>query len=228
MRPADRLFRLLLELRKRRVVTARRLAETLEVSERTIYRDIADLQASGVPIVGEAGVGYQLARFELPPMMFDREEIEALVLGARVVEAWGDAELGKAAARVLAKIEAILPPDRSDLIEGTRLYAPIHGERPVEKLPLSTLRRAINGRLPLKIRYRDEKGQESERSVRPLALVFYPPTWLLLGFCELRRDFRSFRVDRLIDLAVESRSFESEKGQTLADFLARMAAEEAA
>jgi predicted DNA-binding transcriptional regulator YafY len=226
MRPADRLFRLLLELRRRRVVTARQLAERLEVSERTIYRDIASLQASGVPIVGEAGVGYQLAHFELPPLMFDREEIEALVLGARVVEAWGDAELGQAAARVLAKIEAILPRDRSNLIEETRLYAPIHGERPVEKLPLSNLRRAINRRLRLTIVYRDEKGQETRRSVRPLALVFYPPTWLLLAWCELRHDFRSFRVDRVFELLIDSTAFTLEPGQTLPDFLAKMAAEE--
>ena len=106
MRRADRLFSLLLELRRGRVVTARRLAERLSVSERTIYRDVADLQASGIPIAGEAGVGYQLRGYDLPPLMFDREEIEAMVLGARVVEAWGDGDLAGAAATAVAKIEA--------------------------------------------------------------------------------------------------------------------------
>ena len=107
MRRADRLFSLLLELRRSRVVTARRLAQHLEVSERTVYRDIADLQASGIPIAGEAGVGYQLRGFDLPPLMFDREEVEAMVLGARVVEAWGDGELAGAASSAIAKIEAL-------------------------------------------------------------------------------------------------------------------------
>jgi predicted DNA-binding transcriptional regulator YafY len=221
MRRADRLFRLLLELRRGRIVTARRLAERLEVSERTIYRLVADLSASGVPIEGAAGVGYRLKGFELPPLMFEREEVEAMVLGARMVESWGDGDLARAAGQALAKIEAALPRGRSHLVEETRLYAPTHGERPVERLPLSAMRAAIRERAKLAVRYRDEKGSETERTLRPLALAFYPPVWLLIAWCELRGDFRNFRADRFLALETLAARFEPEPGKTLADFLAR-------
>ncbi|HEX4954474.1 MAG TPA: YafY family protein [Thermoanaerobaculia bacterium] len=219
MRRADRLFRLLLQLRRGRVTTARQLAERLEVSERTIYRDVADLQASGVPITGEAGVGYQLRGFDLPPLMFDREEIEAIVLGARVVEAWGDEKLARAATELLAKVEAALPRDRCHLVEETRLYVPTYGERRVDRLPLSALREAIQQRRRLFLGYADEQGRESERTVRPLALAFHPPVWLLIGWCELRQDFRNFRVDRFRAHEILSETFPLEPGRTLADYL---------
>ena len=228
MRRADRLFRLLLELRRGRVVTARELARRLEVSERTVYRDVADLSASGVPIAGEAGVGYRLAGFELPPLMFDRDEVEALVLGARVTEAWGDGALAGAARSALAKIEAVLPRGRERLVEETRLYAPTHGEPAAEKLPLSDLRAAVRDRRRVRLVYRDVEARESERTVRPLALSFYPPVWLLIGWCELRRDFRNFRLDRFHEHAVTAERFADEPGKTLADYLRRVEAEIAA
>lgn len=221
MRRADRLFRLLLELRRGRVVTARRLAERLEVSERTVYRLVSDLSSAGVPIEGEAGVGYRLRNFDLPPLMFEREEIEAMVLGARMVESWGDGELAGAAGRALAKIEAVLPRDRAHLVEETRLYVPTHGERPVERLPLSVLRAAVRDRAKLWIHYRDEKGSETRRVLRPLALAFYSPVWLLVAWCELRADFRTFRADRILALETLPERFAPEPGRTLADYLAR-------
>ena len=221
MRRADRLFRLLLELRRGRIVTARRLAERLEVSERTIYRLVADLSAAGVPIEGAAGVGYRLKDFDLPPLMFEREEVEAMVLGARMVESWGDGDLARAAGQALAKIEAVLPRGRSHLVEETRLYAPTHGERPAERLPLSAMRAAIRERAKLGVRYRDEKGSETERTLRPLALAFYPPVWLLVAWCELREDFRNFRADRFVALETLATRFAPEPGKTLADFLGR-------
>lgn len=222
MRRADRLFRLLLELRRGRVVTARRLAERLEVSERTIYRLVSDLSSAGVPIEGEAGVGYRLRDFDLPPLMFEREEIEAMVLGARMVESWGDGELAGAAGRALAKIEAVLPRDRSHLVEETRLYVPTHGERPVERLPLSALRAAVRDRAKLWIHYRDEKGSETRRVLRPLALAFYSPVWLLVAWCELREDFRSFRLDRIDEMRVLEHRFLDEAGKTLQDYFRRV------
>ncbi len=225
MRRADRLFRLLLLLRRGRVVTAQRLAAELEVSERTVYRDVADLAASGVPITGEAGVGYRLQGFELPPLMFDREEVEAMVLGARTVEAWGDDRLASAAREALAKIEAALPRGRGHLVEETRLYAPLHGERPAEKLPLSAFRLAIREHRKVRLRYRDERGQESERLLRPLALAFYPPVWLAISWCELRLDFRNFRLDRCLGVEISAETFVTEPGKTLADFLRQIGAE---
>lgn len=225
MRRADRLFRLLSELRRGRVTTAARLAARLEVSERTIYRDVADLAASGVPIEGEAGVGYRLRGFDLPPLMFEGQEIEALVFGARMVESWGDGELAAAARDALDKIAAVLPRGRAHLVEETRLYAPTHRERPAERLPLASLRRAIRERRRVFLRYGDEAGRETERTVRPLALAFYPPVWLLLGWCELRDDFRNFRVDRCRAIELRSETFEPEPGRRLEDYLARLAAE---
>jgi predicted DNA-binding transcriptional regulator YafY len=222
MRRADRLFSLLLELRRARVVTARRLAERLAVSERTIYRDIADLQASGIPIAGEAGVGYQLRGFDLPPLMFDREEVEAMVLGARVVESWGDGELAAAAGTAIAKIEAALPRTRAHLVEETRLYVPRHGERRVDRLPLHRLRTAIRERRKVRLEYADGEARASERTVRPLALAFYPPVWLLISWCELRRDFRNFRLDRIAACDLAGETFVEETGRTLADFLRAM------
>ena len=225
MRRADRLFSLLLELRRGRVVTARRLAERLSVSDRTIYRDVADLQASGIPIAGEAGVGYQLRGFDLPPLMFDREEIEAMVLGARVVEAWGDGELAGAAATAVAKIEAALPRSRAHLVEETRLYVPQYGERRADRLPFTRLRLAIRERRRVALRYADEAARESERTVRPLALAFHPPVWLLISWCELRNDFRNFRLDRIAACDATGESFTDEPGKSLADYLRRMESE---
>lgn len=226
MRRADRLFRLLLRLRRGRVTTAARLAEELEVSERTVYRDIAELARAGIPITGEAGVGYRLQGFDLPPLMFDREEIEALVFGARVVEGWGDEGLARAAGEALAKIEAALPRAKAALVEETRLYAPIHGEKPGERLPLGALRGAVAERRKVTLCYRDERGTASERTVRPLALAFYPPIWLLISWCELRQDFRNFRLDRITTFELRPELFAAEAGKTLADFLAKMEAEE--
>lgn len=220
MRRADRLFRLLLELRRGRVVTARELARRLEVSERTVYRDVADLSASGVPIAGEAGVGYRLRGFELPPLMFDRDEVEALALGARAAEAWGDAALAAAARSALAKIEAALPRGRERLVEETRLFVPTWGEKPGEKIPLGELRRAIRDRRKVRLDYRDEAGRASERIVRPLALAFYPPVWLLTAWCELRVAFRNFRLDRIAGAVTSGETFADEPGKTLADYLA--------
>lgn len=222
MRRADRLFSLLLELRRGRVTTAKRLAERLEVSERTVYRDVADLQASGIPITGEAGVGYQLRGFDLPPLMFDREEVEAMVLGARVVESWGDGALATAAANAIAKIEAALPRTRAHLVEETRLYVPRHGERRADRLPLHRLRLAIRERRKVRLTYADGDRRESERTVRPLALAFYPPVWLLIGWCELRLDFRNFRLDRIAACDLPGETFVEEPGRTLADFLRAM------
>jgi predicted DNA-binding transcriptional regulator YafY len=227
VRRADRLFRLLLELRRGRVVTARELGRRLEVSERTVYRDVAVLSASGVPIAGEAGVGYRLRGFELPPLMFDRDEVEALALGARAAEAWGDAALAAAARSALAKIEAVLPRGRERLVEETRLFVPTHGEKPGEKIPLGELRRALRDRRKIRIAYRDGGGQASGRVVRPLALAFYPPVWLVIGWCELRVAFRNFRVDRIAALELLAELFVDEPGRTLADYLATFENEEA-
>ena len=219
MRKADRLFQIIQTLRRRPVVTAAALARDLDVSERTIYRDICDLVSSGVPIDGEAGVGYTLRPgFDLPPLMFTEPEVEAMVLGARVVSSWGDAALAKAANDALARVEAALPERLRARFEGTRLYAPGFHVRQDVIARLSILRGAIDARRRVQISYVDAAGDASERAVRPLGLFFWGNTWSLEAWCELRIDFRSFRLDRITELLVLDGAFTNEPGTSLDDF----------
>jgi predicted DNA-binding transcriptional regulator YafY len=219
MRRADRLFRLVQVLRARRFATARNLAEALEVSERTVYRDVRDLSLSGVPIEGEAGVGYALRRdFDLPPLMFDYEEIEALTAGARMVQAWSSPTLAKAAQAALDKIAAALPAEKRIAMDRTRLYAPtFHVDRELGKV-LDTMREAIVERRRLAFSYKDEGGKPSERMVRPLGLYFWGQRWTLAAWCEMRIDFRNFRLDRVSGVTMGTR-FPDEPGKRLEDFL---------
>jgi predicted DNA-binding transcriptional regulator YafY len=220
MRRADRLFRIVQFLRGRRLTTAQQLGKWLQVSERTIYRDIRDLSLTGTPIEGEAGVGYRLrGGFELPPLMFDVEEIEALTLGARMVEAWSSPQLGAAALSAIAKIATALPPERRQWLEASRAYVPqFHipkqlGER------FELLRGAIRDQAKVHFVYADAEKKLSERRVRPLSLYFWGEHWTLAAWCEARDDFRSFRIDRVIRLQVTDETFNDESGKRLADYV---------
>ena len=220
MRRADRLFQIIELLRGRRLTTARTLAERLEVSERTVYRDVRDLMLSGVPIEGEAGVGYALRKgFDLPPLMFDREELEALVLGARFAQTWGGASLSEAARRALIKIEAVLPADRRQDLHRSRLFALDFNVPSQIAATMDAVRDAINQQQVLLMEYRREDGETSSREVRPLALYFWGAVWTLAAWCELRTDFRNFRVDRISNARSAGRPFVHEAGKTLEDFL---------
>ena len=226
MRRADRLFRIVQLLRSGRLQTARHLAEKLQVSHRTIYRDVQDLQLSGVPITGEAGVGYTLRRdFDIPPLMFDREEIAALVLGARMVQAWGGMQLTEAANRALRKIEAVLPTDLRERIDDVLLYAPGLRVSAEVRSRLDALHAAAQERRIVLIAYAREDGQQSVRRVHPLALYFWGGAWTLAAWCELRNDFRSFRVDRMEHLESLGEAFIPKAGQMLSDFLRHVRAE---
>ena len=220
MRPADRLFQIVLMLGRGRVVTAKTLAERLEVSERTIYRDIQDLAASGVPIEGEAGVGYVLRRgYQIPPLMFNEEELQALVFGADVARSWGDAEMAKAADSILAKVDAVLPEKLRPALDSHRLVVPDTNmnERTTELL--GEVRDGINRRARLFLDYRDASEQGTERIVWPLTLLYWGKTWTLGAWCELRQAFRSFRVDRISTLNVLNSTFPDEEGKRLEDYL---------
>jgi predicted DNA-binding transcriptional regulator YafY len=226
VRRADRLFSLIQELRRRPVTTAASLARELEVSERTIYRDIRDLVISGVPIDGEAGVGYTLRRgFELPPLMFTQAEIEALVLGARMVQSWGDAGLAKSAAQALARVEAILPDPLKAKLAGTPLHAPGFHIRPQVVAALGELRSAIDEGRKMRLDYSDASSARTERTVRPLGLFFWGYGWSLSAWCELRTGFRSFRLDRMNGWTTLDERFVPEPGKTLADLFAMLDAE---
>jgi predicted DNA-binding transcriptional regulator YafY len=227
VRRADRLFQIVQRLRGRAPVTAATLAGELEVSARTIYRDVQDLIVSGVPIQGEAGVGYALPRsFDLPPLMFDEAEIEALVLGARIVESWADAELARAARNVLSKVEVVLPPRLRDRIPDTVLFAPGFHVRKATSEGLSELRAAIKARRKVALAYRDRGEAATERTVQPLGVFYWGASWSLGAWCELRRDFRNFRLDRVTKLEVTPETFADEPGRTLRDFFQHYREEE--
>ncbi|MGZ3236377.1 MAG: helix-turn-helix transcriptional regulator [Burkholderiaceae bacterium] len=218
MRRADRLFQIAQYLRGRRLTTAKQLSEWLSVSERTIYRDIQDLSLSGVPIEGEAGVGYRVkAGFDLQPLMFSPDEIDALVIGMRMVQAWGGPQLGASSAAALAKITLALPKDKRDFVEATALFAPSfhidpkHGER------LELIRQAIARRNKLQLHYTDAKDKTSQRIIWPLAMYFWGGTWSIAAWCETRSDFRSFRLDRIQDFQT-GKSYPDQSGRRLSDF----------
>lgn len=207
MRRADRLFQIVLLLDRGRAVTARELAEALQVSERTVYRDVADLSRSGVPISGEAGVGYLMRPgYRLPPLMFDADELAALALGSRMVRSWADPELGRAAERALLRIEAVLPKKLRDDPARDALLVPGFHVPDAMRAPMAELREAIATQHKVRVAYTRTDGAGSERIIQPLGLVFWGETWTLGAWCELRGEFRSFRLDRIRDLtALDSR-----------------------
>jgi predicted DNA-binding transcriptional regulator YafY len=228
MRRADRLFEIVHHLRGRRLTTAAQLAAWLEVSERTIYRDVADLLASGVPIDGEAGVGYRLSPdFNLPPLMFGHEEIEALVIGARMVESWGGPALAQGARSALAKIAAALPGDKRARLESSRLFSPDFFINPQMGTQMDVLRGAIDGHRYVTLDYRDRGGKDSTRRIRPLGLFFWGGAWTLGAWCELRDSFRNFRLDRVRNSVVDTDRFADQDGRRLADYLRAMSCDDA-
>ena len=225
MRRADRLFQVVQSLRGGRLVTAAALAERLEVSERTIYRDIADLQASGVPIDGEAGVGYVMrAGYDLPPLMFSRDEIVALVAGARLIRAWGGAAMARAAEEALIKIAAVLPEAGRQRAGEIEIHAMAPGLTPDVRARIDEIEQAVEDRRRLFLSYLDAEARPTERTVRPLGLWFWGKVWTLVAWCELRNDFRMFRLDRIRDMDTDGEVFRPERGKTLADFYRTMEA----
>jgi len=223
MRRADRLFQIVNLLRRRRTATtAAHLAERLGVSERTVYRDIRDLILAGTPIDGEAGIGYRIRPgYDLPPLMFDRDEIQALVLGARIVRQFGDPALARASDAILGKVAAIVPKDLAPLVADTRLFVPstIGASTSAEALALA--REALLARRKLALSYAKADGAAIKRTVRPLGIFFWGRTWTLAAWCELRQDFRNFRLDRVAASTMLDEAFEDEPGKALRDMLAR-------
>ncbi len=201
MRRADRLFEIIQMLRgSTKPVTAETMADQLEVSERTVYRDMAALQAMRVPIAGEAGIGYIMRPgYDLPPLNFDREELEAIQVGLSLLTRTGDRSLNQAAARVLAKIE------RMGEIEGLRVSD--WGALPPERIDLAELRAAIREERKLDLRYRDGEGTVTERRVWPIAITYYVEVVVMTAWCELRVDFRNFRGDRIESLTTLEEGF---------------------
>ena len=199
MHKSQRLFQLVNLLRGRRTaVTAEQLADVMEVSKRTIYRDIEALIDSGLPIEGEAGVGYMLgSSFQLPPLMFDVEEMQALLLGAQMVGIWTDDEISAGAERASRKIRAVLPQDMLHKADSLPYLVPKVEHNYHVKDHYQIIRKAYETKNKLAIDYKDVVGNQTQRVVWPLAMVFWGGVWTLLAWCEKRDAFRSFRFDRM-------------------------------
>ena len=220
MRRADRLFQIIQYLRTRSVTTALWLSEKLEVSERTIYRDVSDLLVCGVPIEGEAGVGYALRKgFDLPPLMFTKDELAALSLGAEIVKSWADPQLANAAESILSKVSVVLPDEIKKSMGNQRLFSPMARLSPTVANRLAQCRLAADKMNKLHFTYTREDGEQSERIAWPLGLFFWGQVWTLGTWCEYRESFRNFRLDRMGELEVLEESYPLTEGRMLSDFI---------
>jgi predicted DNA-binding transcriptional regulator YafY len=218
MRRAERLFQIVQLIRGRRLSTAGFLAERLEVSERTVYRDVAELIVQGVPIEGEAGVGYRMQTgFDLPPLMFTKHEAQALVAAVRLAQPRLDTALAAHAEGAMSKILAVLPSAARAAAESLAVYAPPVGPDDATRRRLESLRIAAEGRNLVHIEYLDLQQRRSERVVRPLGCFYWSAVWTLAAWCEVREGFRNFRVDRIEKLEVTDQHFRDDPGKTLAD-----------
>lgn len=218
MRRTDRLFELIQILRDGRLHTARDMADRLEVSTRTIWRDMATLIASGLPVEGERGVGYILREpVTLPPLTLTEEEVQALTLGLQLVTRGADPSLTRAAESLLGKVTAVLPARLLDGIgQETWVFPGAEALAAARHLPV--MRQAIRLHQRVAIVYVDNAGQPTERVVRPLLLEFWGRVWTLASWCETRQALRSFRVDRIQALRLTGEPFPDEPGTTLADW----------
>ncbi|UPG85852.1 YafY family transcriptional regulator [Luteibacter aegosomatis] len=226
MRRADRLFLIINALRGRRTaLPARQLADMLEVSPRTVYRDVADLQLSGVPIEGEAGVGYMLRKgSDIPPLMFSADELEALVAGTRFVRSFAGERLAREAQSALIKIEAVLPPELRERSAKSKIFAPIWRDPEQNRIAamLDCLHEAVLGRRVLCLAYRDVEGRASTREVEPLCLSFWGGSWTLGAWCRHRQAFRNFRPDRVESCKESGETFADLPGRDLQAYLDTM------
>ena len=220
MDKTERLFAIMDALRRhRRPVTAAALAEEQGVSVRTLYRDMQTLVGLGAPIEGEAGIGYMLRPgFFLPPLMFSSEELEALVLGGRWVEAQPDAGLATAARNALGKIANASPDDLRDRMGDTGLW-PVRLSGPLEPVPvLGLVRAAMRGETALAIGYADESGRRTERDIWPVQLAYYEGKQVIAAWCCLRESFRNFRIDRIVAAELTDRRYGQRRAKLAAEW----------
>lgn len=222
MRRADRLFDIIQRLRTAsRPVTAAEIADDLEVTSRTVYRDIATLQARRVPIEGAPGIGYVLRKgFDLPPLMFTIDEVEAIAVGARLVHRLRDPKLQEAAEAVLAKVSVVLPARlRSHIVE-TPIYVSPGMAAEAQGADLAEIRAAIRDSRKLYIAYTDEGGRRTNRAIWPIAMAYYVDVTLVGAWCELRSDYRNFRVERITASRVLDEHFDQDNGRLFAEWSA--------
>jgi predicted DNA-binding transcriptional regulator YafY len=222
MRRADRLFDIIQTLRAApHPLTAAALAGKLEVTARTIYRDIAALQASRVPIEGAPGIGYVLRRgFDLPPLMFTADEIDAIAVGARHVRRLRDPQLQRAAESVLAKVTAVVPEALRSYLRPPPFYVSEGSAPAISAVDLGEVREAIHAARKMSIAYADEQGRRTTRTIRPIAMAYYVDVTVIAAWCELRGDFRHFRADRITSARLLDERFTSDRARLTAQWMA--------
>ncbi|MDI1451914.1 YafY family protein [Polyangium sp. 6x1] len=222
MSRASRLLDLMQLLRRHRApIPGAALAEELGISIRTLYRDIATLQAQGADIQGEPGLGYVLRPgFTLPPLMFSVDEIEALVLGSRWVAVRGDARLAAAAKDAVAKIRAVLPSELRESIDASTLTVPTFDAEPIA-VDASVIRAAIRKEQKLRLTYRDQDGAATTRTIWPLLIGFFEKVQVLAAWCELRQDYRAFRLDRIQSVEPKDERYPRRRAVLIKEWRAR-------
>jgi predicted DNA-binding transcriptional regulator YafY len=209
MRRADRFLRIIQILRRhRRPVRGQVMADELEVSLRTFYRDIADMIADGIPIRGEAGIGYVLDQgYDLPPLMFNADELEAVMLGLRWVARRGDPDLARAAQDTIGKIGVVLPQSLKPLLFEAALLAPPLYAKMEDAVDVAAIRSAIREQRKISIAYRDEAGRATKRVIWPIGIAYFDAQRIVIAWCELRQDFRGFRTDRIAEADVQAEKY---------------------
>ncbi|HEY9051119.1 MAG TPA: YafY family protein [Gammaproteobacteria bacterium] len=227
MRRADRLFQIIQLLRNHKWMTAEQIAQRLEVSTRTIYRDMDDLSLSGVPIIAETGIGYRLDRaYNLPPITFSEAELESILLGARMVQAWSDRQMAAQATYAIERITSVLPAHLKTAMESLDILVPaFHIFSDVaQNMPL--FRKAIKQQKKIHIEYQTAEGVISERIIWPLGLFFWGNVWTLVAWCELRQDYRQFRLDRMLRFKDIDEKYRANEQQSLKYYLLHMCEDE--
>ncbi len=223
MRRADRLFDIIQALRgKTQPTTASALAQKLEVTTRTVYRDIATLQARRIPIEGEPGLGYFLRKgFDLPPLMFTMEEVEAITVGANLVHRIRDPKLQEAAESVLNKLQHTVPKELRSYLVSPRFYVSEGDTVRPDGIELLAVRNAIRTCRKINITYIDEQQHRSRRTIWPIATVYYVDVTLIAAWCELREDYRHFRADRIATSKVLDERFATDSSAMMAEWMAK-------
>lgn len=227
MRRGDRLFQIVQLLRTHKRITAQQMAQRLEVSERTIYRDMQDLSLSSVPVISETGVGYSIdSSYNLPPITFSEDELESLLLGVRMVQSWSDRKMAAEATRVMEKIECILPANLKQSLKSQEILVPaFHVFSGVADL-MPGIRHAIKKQNKINLYYRRADSERSERIIWPLGLFFWGKVWTAVAWCEIRNDFRQFRIDRIEQYDVLDEVFVTKENQTLNHYLLQVCRDE--
>ncbi|HED33146.1 MAG TPA: YafY family transcriptional regulator [Gammaproteobacteria bacterium] len=227
MRRGDRLFQIVQLLRAHKCITARQMSERLGVSERTIYRDMQDLSLSSVPIISETGRGYSIdPSYSLPPITFNENELESLLLGARMVQAWSDRHMAAEATRVIEKIECILPQNLKCSLQSQEILVPaFHIHSDVAQV-MPGIRQAIKQHKKILLHYQRADGEKSIRIVCPLGLFFWGKVWTMVAWCEQRNNFRQVRLDRIKFYEISEDEFKPQHDQTLNYFLSKVCDEQ--